>query len=387
MKKLSRAAYTLLVLCAGILIGGAGIGIASGILATPRTTTLTINGDVSNLEGYIIDGRHYFQLDGLSRELDGYGAGFALGWDNDTRTASIDTASGYFDTEPEQAEGGIRYTSGQTVADGSGSISDTPLTTKVLDGGHLSREDFSQDANPAVFDELYTREAYNTIRQTYLDKGEIVKTVNEKAINPYYSYASTTASVETRHAMQRAVYNLGEYYRFETGVETYRSGQVYLYDGYFICKVNHIPLYEEANTATDEFVERVKGMTDAEKVKACNDYVCDVMTYIKGEASGPNIAFTSSTPSGGMCGSYSTNFQYLCDRVGIPCIKISGDNHAWNAVYVKGKWSYVDCVANDVGDNPDRRNAVLMADSVPETDELPKTTAFIKEILVPGSTK
>jgi len=39
-----------------------------------------------------------------------------------------------------------RRVTGQTVADGSGSISDTPLTLKTVDGKDAARHDFSQDA-------------------------------------------------------------------------------------------------------------------------------------------------------------------------------------------------------------------------------------------------
>lgn len=36
---------------------------------------------------------------------------------------------------------------------------------------HWSREDFSQQANPAVFTSVYDRELYNAIRQTLVDVG------------------------------------------------------------------------------------------------------------------------------------------------------------------------------------------------------------------------
>ena len=41
-----------------------------------------------------------------------------------------------------------------------------PYTISV---DHWSREDFSQEANPSVFTGVYSRELYNTIRQTMVD--------------------------------------------------------------------------------------------------------------------------------------------------------------------------------------------------------------------------
>ena len=80
---------------------------------------------------------------------------------------------------------------GQTVADGSGRVSSVPLTTKVLDGSDMSREDFSQRANPAIFDSIYTRAAYNTICQSILDRDIILTGNNDDGFNPCYNYAST----------------------------------------------------------------------------------------------------------------------------------------------------------------------------------------------------
>ena len=39
----------------------------------------------------------------------------------------------------------------------------------TISADHWSREDFSQEANPSVFTGVYSRELYNTIRQTMVD--------------------------------------------------------------------------------------------------------------------------------------------------------------------------------------------------------------------------
>ena len=41
-----------------------------------------------------------------------------------------------------------------------------------------------EQANPAIFDDVYTREAYNAFRQTIVDRDEIVKGTNEDGYNP-----------------------------------------------------------------------------------------------------------------------------------------------------------------------------------------------------------
>jgi len=53
-------------------------------------------------------------------------------------------------------------------------------------------------------------------------------------------------------------------------------------------------------------------------------------------------------------------------------------------VYVDGRWLHVDVSANDLRG----RHYVLLAETYPDhLDQTPEATAFIKELLVPGSTK
>ena len=60
--------------------------------------------------------------------------------------------------------------------------------------------------------------------------------------------------------------------------------------------------------------------------------------------------------------------------------------HSWNLVYVDGGWLHVDVSANDLS----FYDAILMTETVTgqnHTDAAPDATEFLKELLVPGSTK
>ncbi|MBQ9348705.1 MAG: hypothetical protein IJT94_15450, partial [Oscillibacter sp.] len=62
-----------------------------------------------------------------------------------------------------------------------------------------------------------------------------------------------------------------------------------------------------------------------------------------------------------VCDGYANVFQYLMIRAGVPCVVVSGStrdrttaeqgkvDHAWNKVFVKGKWLNVDVCWNDTG--------------------------------------
>ena len=275
-----------------------------------------------------------------------------------------------------------------TEAPGSepaGSAKDNP---KVLDGGDWAREDFSQQANPAVFDGVYTRAAYNAARQTIVDRETVLAGVNDKGYNPAYTYGYTTASAETRRVMEQILARFSEYHDYATGVEPYLDG-IYNYPDYFICKVQYHNT-AAAEALADTVAELRAMSSDTDRVRRINDIVCDKLTYDESGSAMPATIFTSQDVSRGRCSSYARAFLFLCDLADIPCIYISSHNHDWNAIYVSGRWRFVDTVVNDVGDELDPRSDALLVDSFPDpshVDAYPEITAFAKELLVPGSTR
>jgi len=273
---------------------------------------------------------------------------------------------------------------GQTVADGSGLVSTVPLTTKVLDGSNMAREDFSQQANPAVFDDVYTRAAYNAIRQSIVDRDIILAQNNSDGFNIYYNYASTCATAETRSAMVNVLFGVGTYYRYSDNAEPYLSNY-YTYPDYFIVTPSLPAVYTEANAATEELPRQISLFScDADKVRWLNDYLCDRMIYESKSFANPNEVFTSNVPIKGQCSTFADIFKYLCDRADIPCYIISGENHVWNIVFADGAWLYVDVSVNV---QIPSHSALLLSPTCWKEDGDPKGTAFAKEVLVPSSTR
>ena len=87
MMKLRRdvAGFAVGLLCGGVIFGG--VGIASGVIATPLTESsqkVTLDGQAVSLEGYNINGNNYFKLRDLVFAL-----GFSVDWDNATSTVTI----------------------------------------------------------------------------------------------------------------------------------------------------------------------------------------------------------------------------------------------------------------------------------------------------------
>ncbi|MDL2287970.1 transglutaminase-like domain-containing protein [Oscillospiraceae bacterium OttesenSCG-928-F05] len=348
--------------------------------ARPTKSNVTLNGAPVSFTAYNINGNNYFKLRDVLKALDIF-----VYWSGEFNAIYIDTTKGYEDEpvdDPTVCPPGI-----DVIGNGSGDISPTPITTKTVDGKDLSREDFSQAANPAVFTSTLTRGAYNAIRQTIVDREKIISGNDENGFNPYYHYANSLALDQvsgTSSAIHTVVTYIGEYYRYEMSAEPYLK-EYYNYPQYFIVKVQNPAIADGAVAATRDIIARADALTsDAEKVRLLNDYLCDKLEYDENNGSGSNIIFTSNTPVKGKCTTYANAFQFLCDLAGIPSMVLTGENHAWNLVYADGKWGHVDVSYND---RVPSRAGFLLSESLNKTDENPQLTAFAQELLVPGSTK
>jgi len=106
MKKADNSTKHLRFVC-GFLLGAMLFGcssvIAAGITAQPKTAAVIIDGKVADLEGYVIDGAHYFQLRDLNTALASGGKDFSLVWDDINNQIVIDTSRSYDPNETIQS--------------------------------------------------------------------------------------------------------------------------------------------------------------------------------------------------------------------------------------------------------------------------------------------
>lgn len=266
-------------------------------------------------------------------------------------------------------------------------IEEKPKVTHI-DGTSYSREDFSKKANPDIFNEVYTRDAYNAIRQSIVDIKEITQNTDENGYNPNYNYAhfidkkaTINNSGETIDAIKSVTATMFGYYNFSFGYEAMIKN-LYQYPGYRICKIQIHKHFGPANKATDDFIAEISILTDREKVKRIADYICDRAAYKNENVAGINKLFTGTSPVNAVCGTYVDAFVYLCQRAEIPCISVVDDIHAWNEVYVDGEWHTTDISYYDMV----RTDEYLLLKNYPRADINKQKTNFAKELLVPGST-
>ena len=360
--------FLLGLLCGAVFFGGTAVMANSGVLAQITSQIFFLNGEQTELFAYNINGNNYAKLRDAAALF-----GADIEYIEETNSVHMEF--------PKQEE--IEDIPQDTPEE-------TPVVTPdiFIDGSSCSRDDFSASANQAVFNDIYTKEAYNTMRQTVADTKSIIDGNNADGYNPTYSYAhyvdtefTFTSPGKTDTAMKSVANVLSGYYTYSFGAEP-TVKNLYEYPGYRILKVQVNPKYESANTATDEFIGSIANLSEKEKVKAIATYIADRIVYKDENVAGINDIFTSPTPVNGICGTYANAFIYLCQRADIPCVTIKDATHAWNEVYIDGRWQIIDVSYYDVA----RTDESLFTNNYPRTDTTKEKTEFAKELLVPGST-
>ncbi len=264
---------------------------------------------------------------------------------------------------------------------------DGVVESKTIVQDDWSRQDFSQQANPAIFTGSYTRGWYNALRQTIVDREEILAGSDEKGFNPRYLYAHTRvayAPSEQFHLFSEVLRKLYGYYYYRVGGEPYVKNP-YEYPGYLTVEVELNWADEQTLAFIRPTIDSLAGKSDREKVIALNDYLCGLLAYGKeaGSPSPRDIFSHHDQPTLGVCAHYATAFSFLCTAADIPCVIVTSENHAWNQVYVEDQWLTVDVTNND---SSYHRDAYLLSHDAPGTDATPQATQFAKELLVPNST-
>ncbi len=104
---------------------------------------------------------------------------------------------------------------------------------------------------------------------------------------------------------------------------------------------------EEVQYAVDNYIE--DNMTNYEKIKALYDYVANKVSYDNDEVGAARNHCISSIFLNDMtvCEGYALGMTLLLDKIGIPNIPVSSDDHAWNIVQLNDIWLQIDITWDD----------------------------------------
>lgn len=326
-----------------------------------------VDGQQVQMETYAINGSNYVKL----RDI-GQAVGFEAYWDGSA--AQIISDKPYTGQPPAQA---------------------TPSAVP----------NHSAEADPAVFTGYLTTEVYDTIREAVLTK----------QTTPFGSAVKGFLHLkwDDKKGIKRAEEETQQVNNVLAALGPYPSYELILSDAAdeYLCQVQYAELYAPAAEHTRDFIASLDGLSEREKIKRIDWYVCNRIVYDKTRYAWPNEVLTQDGVTHGACMSYAYSFQFLCHQAGIPCVFKHGGNHQWNTVYAEGRWWDVDVTADDCeevmfitsgsteeshlsfdGTDAFREQFYVTADRVlrdegSSPDEDPEIVKFAQEILVPGSTK
>ena len=335
MKRFSGTGLVVAGMFLGALLTGSA-AYAAGVMAERSATPIFVNGSPAEVEAYAINGNNYMKLRDIAKLTN-----FGVFYNAETGIVSIDTMVGYTEeirqaqeTEPEP---------------------ESRLTA------------YHEQANRAIFDNVYTKEAFDALYAAIHDKGETV----------------IPMSVETWAAMDTAT----------AAISTWPSCEVKAAKNGYRFAACYPETCQKAVDYCAGFIQSLKAMSEEQKIREIAFYVCERLDYQADTWVGPSTVLISDSVSKGNCMSFAHNFQFLCNLAEIPCILVHSDTHQWNQVYVNGRWQDVDVTGTDVGFRTRVRTEVtvlrepmaLQGAMYSQTDR--ESVTFAKEALVPGSTR
>jgi transglutaminase/protease-like cytokinesis protein 3 len=139
----------------------------------------------------------------------------------------------------------------------------------------------------------------------------------------------------------------------------------------------------EIDATVKTILADISGKTDFEKLDYLNTYLATNSTFLLGEETDTQAnynttiynAFSGGTAKQGdiQCVGYAHAVQYICDRVGINSMVVtgvteSGQSHAWNKIELDGDWYNYDVTWNDpILDTPNYKNVRHMFMLIPDS--------------------
>ena len=107
---------------------------------------------------------------------------------------------------------------------------------------------------------------------------------------------------------------------------------------------------------------------NVEKIRSIHNYIIKNVEYDEEMANNNTSSYRSNTAYGALvqgyaiCTGYSDAMALFLDKLDIPNIKISSDEHVWNLVYLNGSWVHLDLTWNDTN-NPKYQMSYFLIDT------------------------
>lgn len=149
---------------------------------------------------------------------------------------------------------------------------------------------------------------------------------------------------------EHSVFYIGTQMKYTTKVSTKTVSGAEL--DYIYTTDEVAAMQEKIDAAANEIISEIaEDMSEYEIVKLFFDKLAGEVVYDE-SASNLRDIYGSLVNHAAVCGGYAKAFSYLCDKVGIESLTITGDfdevPHMWNMVKLDGEWYHVDATAGYV---------------------------------------
>ncbi|CAH2212973.1 transglutaminase domain-containing protein [Tepidibacter aestuarii] len=178
-----------------------------------------------------------------------------------------------------------------------------------------------------------------------------IKTAIENLDNEVsFTYKGDTSDIiqKISEVVKSLIEENGEYTllvnNYETNTTSYSyKSKVKISFQYNLTKEEYSKVKDRVNSITSEIIDST--MSDFEKEKAINDWIVTNIEYDK--TNKKTNSYTALFEGKTVCSGYAHLAKLMLDKVGIQNELVTGGNHAWNMVYIEGKWYHLDTTWND----------------------------------------
>lgn len=110
---------------------------------------------------------------------------------------------------------------------------------------------------------------------------------------------------------------------------------------------------EQNNQVNQIISEAIKSFTgtDYDKILAAQIYLRSNVNYVESGNYLQHTAYGALINKEAVCEGYAKAYKLLMDAMGIPCDVVINEEHAWNVVFLDGKWYLVDVTNDDTKGN------------------------------------
>ncbi len=149
---------------------------------------------------------------------------------------------------------------------------------------------------------------------------------------------------------EHSIYYISTRMRYGRDMSTDRVVSADLYYIYTQDEINS--MQKKIDAAADKIISEItEEMTEYDIVKLFFDRLVEGCVYDINADNCRDI-YGCLAVGRGVCGGYAKAFSYLCDKVGIPSLTITGDfenvPHMWNMVKIEGEWYHIDVTSGYV---------------------------------------